>query len=188
MNALLRSRRWLVTITATAVSTYALDAFATAAGLALAASSLLADVDHWVLLAFLAGTYGVWGAGLRVNLKANWTLLEETGTSTNALSKAAHDIAKLRSKSVRAQKFASATGYVVTELVKEAPYYAGAFGTAVVSDSVSSTDALIFLGGANLGAAVYEYGLARLTRVFLHQRSRQAGTDPADSAPPGPSA
>ena len=32
-----------------------------------------------------------------------------------------------------------------------------------MSDSVSSTDALVFLGGANLGAAGDEYGLARVT-------------------------
>jgi hypothetical protein len=36
-----------------------------------------------------------------------------------------------------------------------------------VSDSVSSNDALIFLGAANLGAAAYEYGLAHLTRALL---------------------
>jgi len=35
--------------------------------------------------------------------------------------------------------------YLGLELVKEAPYYAGAFGAAVVSDSVSSTDAIVFL-------------------------------------------
>ena len=55
---------------------------------------------------------------------------------------------------------ASAVGYVVTEIAKEAPYYAGAFGTALLSDAVDSTDALVFLGGANVGAAVYEYGVA----------------------------
>ena len=56
---------------------------------------------------------------------------------------------------------------MATELAKEAPYYAGAFGAVLVSDSVSSNDALIFLAGANLGAAGYEYGLARLTRLVL---------------------
>jgi hypothetical protein len=36
-----------------------------------------------------------------------------------------------------------------------------ATGPAVLlSDSVSSKDALIILGGANCGAAVYEYGLS----------------------------
>ena len=74
---------------------------------------------------------------------------------------------------------ASAVGYVVTEVAKEAPYYAGAFGTALLSDAVDSTDALVFLGGANLGAAVYEYGLARLTRTVLDGRSRRVAR-PAD--------
>ncbi len=38
------------------------------------------------------------------------------------------------------------------------------------ANSVSANDALIFLGGANLGAAAYEYGLARLTGAFLRRR------------------
>ena len=161
-------KRWGITFTATAVSTYAMDAVATAVGILLAASHLLGGVDHALLLVFLAGTYVLWSAGLWVNLKANWTLLEETGTSTNALSKAAYDLIKLRTGSVRAQRLATAIGYGATELAKELPYYAGALGAAVLSDSVSSNDALIFLAGANLGAAAYEYGLAHLTRAFLH--------------------
>lgn len=55
-------------------STYALDALATAAALLLAASHLLRGLDHGLLLALLASTYVAWGAGLRVNLKANWSL------------------------------------------------------------------------------------------------------------------
>ena len=94
---------------------------------------------------------------------ANWVLLEDTGTSTNVLSKAAYDLVKVRTRSGRACKIAAAAGYVGTELAKEAPYYVGAFGVALLTDSVSTNDALIFLGGANLGAAAYEYGLARTT-------------------------
>ena len=163
------ARAWLITFAATAASTYALDAVATAAGVALAASGLLHGLDHGLVLAFLAGSYVLWAAGLRVSLAANWSLLEDTGTSTNALSKAAYDLTKLRSTSARMTKVAAAAGYVGTELAKEAPYYAGAFGTALVSDSVSSNDALVFLAGANLGAAVYEYGVAWLTRAFLRR-------------------
>jgi hypothetical protein len=163
------ARRWLATLGATAVSTYALDAVATAAGAALAASGLLHGAPHLALLGFLALSYVVWGAGLRRNLAANWALLERTGTSTNALSKAAHDLAALRGWRPRARRLAGAVGYVATELAKEAPYYAGAFGAAVVSPSVSSGDALVFLAGANLGAAAYEYGLAGLTRAFLRR-------------------
>jgi len=177
-----RSRRWIVTLTATAVSTYALDAVATATGVILVASHLLRGLDHGLLLAFLAGTYVLWGAGLRVNLEANWTLLEETGTSTNAPSKAAYELTKLRTDSLRARKIASGVGYVGTELAKEAPYYAGAFGAALVGDSISSSDALVFLAGANLGAAAYEFGLARLTRAFLRVRSGRSDA----GAPPVP--
>ena len=95
-RGLSRTSRWLVTVAATAASTYALDAIATAAGLALAASHVLRGVDHALLLAFLAVSYVVWAIGLRANLMANWALLEQTGTSTNALSKAAYELARLR--------------------------------------------------------------------------------------------
>ena len=168
------STPWAVTIGATAVSAYALDAVATAAGVLLVASHALSGLLHWQALVFLAATYVAWGTGLRVNLAANWSLLERTGTSTNVLSKAAYDLTRLRTASVRARRIAAAAGYVVTELAKEVPYYAGAFGAAVVTDSVSSTDAILFLAGANLGAAGYEYGLARLTRTALRRRSSPA--------------
>ena len=162
-------RRWLATLGATAISTYALDAVATATGATLAASGLLHGAPHALLLGFLALSYVAWGAGLRKSLSANWALLERTGTSTNALSKAAHDLAGLRGWHSRMRKLATAAGYVATELAKEAPYYAGAFGAALVSDSVSSGDAIVFLAGANFGAAAYEYGLAGLTRAFLRR-------------------
>jgi hypothetical protein len=167
-----RATRWAVTIAATALSTYALEAVATAAGVALASSHLMRGLDQAMLLGFLGGTYVVWGAGLRVNLNANWVLLERTGTSTNAFSKAAHDLARLRAMSPRARKLASAIGYLAAELAKEAPYYAGAFGDTLVTSSISSKDALVFLAGTNLGAAAYEYALARGTRAFLRHADR----------------
>jgi hypothetical protein len=178
-----RTKRWAVTLAATVASTYLLDLVATAAGVALAASHLLRGVDHWLVVAFLVASYVAWGFGLRVNLAANWALLEDTGTSTSALSKAAYDIAGLGRRSERFRRIASQAGYVSTELAKEVPYYAGAFGTALLSDSVSSNDALVFLAGANLGAAAYEYALGRLTRVFLRLRSREA-TTPARAGRP----
>jgi hypothetical protein len=171
-----RTKRWAVTLAATVASTYLLDLVATAAGVALAASHLFHGVDHWLVVAFLVASYVVWGLGLRVNLAANWTLLEETGTSTSALSKAAYDLAGVGRRSDRFRRIASQVGYVATELAKEIPYYAGAFGAALLSDSVSSNDALVFLAGANLGAAAYEYALGRLTRSFLRLRSRREAT------------
>lgn len=155
----LRPGRWVITVAPTATSTYALDTVATGAGVLLVASQLLSNLDHRHLLVFLGGTYLLWGAGLRVNLRAKGTLVPESGTSTNAPSKAAYDLVKGRIRSVCARKIACATGYVATELAKEMPYYVGAFGAVLLSDSVSSKDALIFLGGGNWDA-VYEYGLS----------------------------
>ena len=169
-----RTRRWIITLAATAVSTYALDAVATAGGLLLVATQIHSGADHLFILLFLASTYVAWAAGLRVNLRENWALLEGTGTSTNLLSKAAYDLVTPRAWGVPARKFAAGAGYVGTEVAKEAPYYAGAFGAALLADSISANDALTFLGGANLGAAVYEYGLARGVRAFLHRRDARA--------------
>jgi hypothetical protein len=163
-------RNWIVSVVGTAASTYALDAFATAAGVVLVASGLLAGFGHLATLAFLLASYVAWGLGLRANVRANRELLETTGTSTNVLSKAAYDLTRRRTTGVRAPRLAAAAGYVGTELAKEAPYYLGAFGAAVLSDTVTSNQALVFLCGANLGAALYEFGLARLTMAYLRRR------------------
>ena len=165
--------RWAVTVAATGLSTFALDLVATAAGALLAASNLFDGASRVVLVGFLAVTYLLWAAGLRANVVANWCLLEQTGTSTNLPSKLLFELVRRRSTGARSPRVASAAGYVGTEIVKEAPYYAGAFGTAVLSDAVTSTDAIVFIAGTNLGAAVYEYGVARLSRIVLDQRSQR---------------
>jgi hypothetical protein len=163
-------RIWAVSLAATAASAYALDAGAAAAGVLLVASGLLGGVGHAGVLALLVASYAVWAYGLRTNVRANGDLLAATGASTNVLSKAAHDLTRRMTGNPRAPRLAAAIGYVGTEVVKELPYYAGAFGAAVLSDSITSNEALLFLAGANVGAALYEYGLARLTEAFLRRR------------------
>jgi hypothetical protein len=165
-----RRRVWIITLLATAASTYALDAFAAAVGGSLAASGLLAELDRALLLCLLAATYLLWGVGLRANLAANWSLLTSTGLSTNAVSKAAHDIAHGRGAGPRARFLAASGGYLLTEAAKEVPYYAGAFGASLLTNAVTTTEALVFLAGTNVGAAIYEYGAARATRAFLRGR------------------
>jgi hypothetical protein len=165
-----RRTAWLVTLLATIASTYALDAFATAVGGGLAASGLLGGLDRGSLLGLLAASYLLWAAGLRANLAANWALLDLAGVSTNVLSKVAHDVARGRGAGPRARRFAASGGYVLTEAAKEVPYYAGAFGASVLSHAVTPADALVFLAGTNLGAGIYEYGAARVTRAFLRGR------------------
>jgi hypothetical protein len=178
---------WITTVAATVVSTCALDAVATLSGAVLAASPVFDGMSHVVVVGFLAATYILWFAALRINLVANWHLLEQTGTSTNLPSKAMFELARCRSSSPHLPRVASAAAYLATEIAKEAPYYAGAFGTALLTDTVDSTDALVFLGGTNIGAAVYEYGLARLSCIFLDRRFGDGGPDPRPSqlAPAG---
>jgi hypothetical protein len=168
-----RTARWAVTIVATGVSIFSLDIIATAAGVLLATSDVLDEAPHGVVGGFLAASYLLWALALRVNVTANWRLLEQTGASTNLPSKLLFELARLQSNSQRGPRAASAAGYIATEIAKEAPYYAGAFGAALLSDSVDSTDALVFLAGTNIGAALYEYGLARLSNGFLRRRSRR---------------
>ncbi|MFI0847434.1 guanitoxin biosynthesis pre-guanitoxin forming N-methyltransferase GntF [Mesorhizobium sp. IMUNJ 23232] len=169
-----RTKSWLISGLATVASTYALDVLATVAGASLLVSGMLAGANRIQLIVFLALTYLVWGAGLRVNLAANWRLIRETGTSSSILSKAVHDLVAARSDSRLARRIAADTGYVCFELAKEAPYYVGAFGAAILTETISSNEAIIFLGGANLGAAAYEYGLARLVRTFFLQADEPA--------------
>jgi hypothetical protein len=167
--------RWMLTILATAASAYVLDAVATACGLILVATGWLVGIDVVPLLAFLALTYVFWAIGLSANLRANWRLLEATGTSTNAVSKAAYDVVGRFTTRLRIRQIAAAAGYVSTEIAKEVPYYAGAFGAAALTDAITTAEALTFLGGANLGAAGYEFGLARLTEVGLRRRQTGPG-------------
>ncbi|MFD1372069.1 guanitoxin biosynthesis pre-guanitoxin forming N-methyltransferase GntF [Actinoplanes sichuanensis] len=168
---------WTASLAATAASTYALDVCATAAGAGLVASGSLAELGHRPVLAFLLVTYTVWVFGLHANVKANASLLSATGTSTNVLSKLAYDITRRRWGEGRAARLAAAVGYTGTEVAKEVPYYTAAFGAAAVTDSITTDEALVFLAGANLGAALYEAALARLTRILLRRRCGPASFD-----------
>jgi hypothetical protein len=170
-----RARPWLVTLAASAITTYALDLFATCAGLLLAASMLLEGISYAMALLLLFASYVAWGAGVWAILKANWDLIQRTGTSTNLLSKAGHDIALRFRWSLRWRRMATHAGYVTTELAKEAPYYLGAAGAAVFSDSIEAIDAIVFLAGANMGAAAYGFVLAHGVRIFVRKKGKAGG-------------
>jgi hypothetical protein len=160
-------RGWTATVAATIASTYALDTVATTAGGLLVLSGLLSWLGHGQALALLALSYVAWGAALGPALRANWALLERTGASSSLPSKVAHSFARQRNWTPAARRIITALGYVGTELAKEAPYYIGAIGMALFTPSVSATEAVLFLAGANCGAALYELVLARLVRHLL---------------------
>ena len=166
-------KKWSATVVANVLSTYALDTVCTVAGVLLVASGLFADTGLPFVLTLLGCSYVLWGAGLSSSLEANWRLLEATGTSTSLLSKLAYDLAGSRT-SGRVRRVLCASGYVAFELAKESPYYLGAFGLAFASDAVSSEEAIIFLAGANIGAAAYEYGLSWSTRILLRKTGQPA--------------
>lgn len=162
-----RRTQWAATFAATLASTYAMDVFATAAGIAVVASGILRECTPGQVLFFLLLSYFAWAGGLRANLPMNARLLAETGISASLLSKIAYETVAIRTHSIRAQRLAAAAGYVATEFLKEAPYYIGAISAALVSDAVATTEVMLFLGGANFGAAAYELALARSTRSVL---------------------
>ena len=107
-----------------------LDAVATAAGVLLVASQLLSGLDHTLVLAFLAGVVRLWGVGLRANLRRQLgAAAPDRDQHQRALQGGLR--AHQAPPAPRIQRVAAGTGYVVVELAKEAPYYAGAFGAAV---------------------------------------------------------
>ena len=152
---------WLITLAATAASTYALDAVATAAGVLLVAPSC-------------------WAGSTTPSRSPSWPRRTCCGASpcgrtwapTGAAAPDGNQHQRAVEGGVRAhgapgtepQRIAAATGYVATEMAKEAPYYAGAFGAAASPTRSRPPTRCSSSAGANLGAAAYEYGLARLTR------------------------
>jgi hypothetical protein len=176
-------------VAASFVIFYALDLVATGSGLLLVASGLLAGISHWLAVALFVATNVVWFAGLWSMLLANWELLQRTGASTNILSKAAFDLVGRLTTSGRWRCIAANLGYITTELAKEAPYYVGAAGVALFSDSITAVDALVFIVGANVGASIYGFTLARGMRLFTRRVEKETSDLPvahAESAPVAP--
>jgi hypothetical protein len=162
-----------------AVTSFAAGDFvASAGGIALASSGVLAGQPPSRIAVLLVGSYLAWALGMRVSLRANVHLLRSTGTSTNVFSKMLYDGAVRRSASERAHSLAASTGYVGMQLVLEMPYYVSAFGAAAATELIDATDALIFLAGTNLAAAAYEYSLGRMTHGLVVRRNQRM-TEPA---------
>jgi hypothetical protein len=167
-----RARAWVVTFLASVGTAYGLDLFATCVGLLLAGSGWLSGLDYAAALGLLGVSYVAWGAGIWSILGANWELLQRSGTSTNLFSKAGHDLVVRFGWSLRWRRLATHAGYVATDLAKEAPYYLGAAGAALFSDQVGAIDAIIFLAGANTGAAAYGFMQAYGMRIVVRRCGR----------------
>ena len=173
LRAFSGARRWVTTAAASLLTAYALDLFATSLGLLVVASGLLSGIGYIEALLLLLASYVFWGSGLWAVIKANWALLQRTGACTNILAKVGHDLAMRLGWSLRWRKLAAYVGNVSTELAKEAPYYIGAGGFALFTDSVSAIDAIVFLAGANTGAAIYGFALARGLGFFLARLAKR---------------
>ncbi len=177
--------KWAITLPANVASFVILDVFATVVGIAVVQFHPFADVNTSLAVALLVGSYAFWLLGLNNAIQQNERLLKRTGVSTSALSKFAYDTSSKMSNNKRIQKYATATGYVAWELLKEIPYYVAAFAPIVASTlpfipklNYTLHDALAFLAGANIAAGLYEYGLALITKQglqpskqILHQKS-----------------
>ena len=170
--------KWGITVGAFVASTSVIDYMAFMTGTAAvivdkAAEHPIDNVNTAGMLALLAGTYLTWGAGMRKNIKQNWELLEHEGWSTNAPSKAMHDLAESKGYSEKWQKRLTGAGYVATEAVKELPWWVGA-GLAEYTDLLSFKESLLFIAGANIGATLYEYGAAYGTEAYLRFKEKRA--------------
>ncbi len=164
--------QWSITVGANVGSVYVLDAVASAFGIGFVAllelyTPSVFDFPITYIIGFLVFSYGVWGYSLSKNLKANIYLLETTGASTNIFSKAFYDLARSTTSNSNLRNLAGSAGYIATELAKEIPYYVLAFGAAAASQDVTASMSILFLAGANIGAAVYEYALAFSTMFIL---------------------
>lgn len=162
-----KATRWGLTLGATVGSSMLLEAPATVGGTALVNTHLLQTMDTKGLLALLGVSYASWAYGMHKGIKANINALEQTGMGSNVFSKVAFDNVKHRTL----QKITVGTSYVVPEVAKEIPYYAGAFG-ADAAGIINTKEAIIFLAGANVVAAGYEVAQAK-TMDFLVRRSER---------------
>ena len=142
-------RAWLATAVATAASTYALDAAATAAGVALAASGAAARRGRGLGCCASSAPRTSSGApACGRNLRANWALLQRTGTSTNALSKAAHDLAALRGRRPRPAPGARRPATSRPRSPRRRRTTRARSARRCVSDAIAVGDAIVFLGGS----------------------------------------
>lgn len=162
--------RWAATIAATVVSIGVLDAVVAAVGGLFVLWGVLGDVGPVTLAVVLLASYLLWGLGLGANLRANAELLWSTGTSTDACSKAAFELARRRGGGARRCRWAGHVGYLATEVSREVPFFLAAFGAAGMSDRVDQRHATTFLVGSNVGAAACELALALASRAYLARR------------------
>lgn len=171
-----------ITTGASAASGFLLEAICVPSGAAFAAVNPLKDLSSETAISFLASSYIAWGAGIYANFKQTWRALEKEGVGTSAWAKVGYDLSgviinrsllnRFSRTSRVIQTGSTLTGFVALEVIKEAPYYAMAFGGKIALDNFapatySPNMEIAFLMGANLAAAVFNGAQALVVNRVL---------------------
>lgn len=171
-TAVVELARYGVTGAVSFVSSSALEGFAlTGATLAAGINPLAGQPIEGALLA-LGVSYIPLITGTLKNAEEAWKSLEDTGTSVSFLAKVGYDLSKRLTTSERIQKVATYLGFTAIELLKEIPWYIGAFGGGRLVSEVSPEHytpnaEYTFLAGANIFGAAYQYAQAGAVEGIL---------------------
>ena len=141
---------------------YALDAVASPAG-ARSPARPPAGRAALALLGVLAPSYVLWGAGAAgVNLRANWAFFRSPAPAPTRCRRS-RTTSRRSAPRKRGRDGSRARRGTWAPRSPRRCRTRRRVRRGARCDTVSSGDAIVFLAGANLGAAAYEYGLGRLT-------------------------
>ena len=157
--------RYGITGGLTVLSSIGLEAVAISGATIAAGINPFANLDVKYAIGALAVSYIPYLTSLFKNADQSWQSLKETGVSVNIFAKAGYDLSKNITGSQKLQKFSTYSGFLGSELMKEIPWYVGAFaGKEIMSGWIpelyTPNIEYAFLTGANIFTAGYLYAQA----------------------------
>lgn len=161
-NLRLEAIRHGITLPLTLASTATLEAISIASGTFLAGVNPFSELDSKLAVGTLLLSYGFWAFGMGTNAQQAWKMLDETGVSVSWWAKVGYDISKRLTEQPKIQKAATYLGFSTLEVVKEIPWWLGAFGGKFALNQIypemnTQNIEFSFLMGANFGAAVFNF-------------------------------
>lgn len=170
--AVVELTRYSVTGAISFFSSSALEGVALVGATLAAGINPLAGQDSKLAITALALSYMPLVTGALQNAHATWKSLRETGASVSFLAKVGYDVSRRLTDSERIQKAATYIGFTALELMKEIPWYVGAFGSGKLVSEVSPEHytpnvEYAFLAGANIFGAGYQYAQAGAVEGIL---------------------
>lgn len=171
-NSVIELTRYAITGGLTMATSFGLEAVAIGGAIITAGINPFANLDVKYAIGAVAVFYIPYLTSLVKNADQSWQSLKETGVSVNIFAKAGYDLSKNITGSQKLQKFSTYSGFLGSELMKEIPWYVGAFaGKEImfgwVPEFHTPNMEYAFLAGANLFAAGYLYAQAGGVEVAL---------------------